>query len=215
LPANHSELDTFVRLLQRETRLLPIALYVDAYEFNESAAGHASVLNRFLSAYDGLVFSIPANLIQNASWQSLNMKISMPGASEKYAAWMSGLDESVSNMAKQLSSQFNLDLATIRQITATSSHDPAAIWSACRAHLRPRLDGLALHLEPRKAWDELDPRMDEQRDMVWDYLVLPETDKKVLLQIAAQVTHRFQVYEDWQVGRTTKSRSGYQRTVCR
>jgi hypothetical protein len=202
LPSNHSELDTFIRLLQRETRLLPIALYVDAYEFEKSDAGHMSLLNRFLSGYDGLVFLDTREPLRNAGWESLNVKISRPGASEKHAAWMSGLDESFSNLAKQLSSQFNLDLATIRQVTATSNHDAASIWSACRAHLRPRLEGLAQHLEPRKAWDELDPRVEEQRDEVWSYLVLPETDKKVLLQLAAQVEHRFEVYEDWQVGRT-------------
>src|SRR6185503_1554146 len=111
LPAHHGEMETFIRLLQRETRLLSLALYVDAHEFDKSAEGRAALVNRFLSSYEGLVFLDTVEPLQSGGWQSLNVNISKPTAGEKYAAWMSGLDKSFANLAKQLASQFNLDLA--------------------------------------------------------------------------------------------------------
>jgi len=202
LPTQSVELETFNRLLQRETRLLPIALYVNAHELDKAGEGRAVLLHRFLADYAGLVFLDTAEPLQSADWQSLSIKVSKPTPQERYAAWLSHLGDPFADLARQLSIQFSLDLASINQIAATADHDHSAIWQACRAQLRPRLEGLAQHLEARKVWDELDPRSEAQREKVWEYLVLPEPEKRLLRQIAAQVEHRFQVYENWQVSRS-------------
>lgn len=202
LPTQTAELDTFIRLLQRETRLLPVALYVSAHEIDRASEGRAATLNRFLADYEGLVFLDCAEALQSADWQSLSINISKPTPQERYAAWLNLLGEPYTDLARQLSIQFSLDLAAINQIAATTERDHSKIWQACRAHLRPRLEGLAQHLEPRKVWDQFDPRNEAQREKVWDYLVLPEPEKRLLRQIAAQVEHRFQVYENWQVSRS-------------
>jgi SpoVK/Ycf46/Vps4 family AAA+-type ATPase len=202
LLAHSGELETFVRLLQRETRLLPIALYVDAQELDKSSEGRAATLNRFLKDYEGLIFLDSAEPLQSTGWQSLAVQIQKPTTTERYAAWANELGEPFTDLARQLAIQFNLDLASIKQIAATAEHEPAAIWRACRAQQRPRLEGLAQHLEPRRVWDQFDPRVEAQREKVWGYLVLPEPEKRLLRQIAAQVEHRFQVYENWQVSRS-------------
>ena len=202
LPTQSAELETFIRLLQRETRLLPIALYVKAHEIDKASEGGAAPLNRFLADHEGLVFLDSAVPLQSADWQTLSVNINKPTTQERYAAWLNDLGEPFADLARQLSIQFSLDLASINQIAATAERDHSAIWQACRAHLRPRLDGLAQHLEPRKVWDEFDPRDETQREKVWNYLVLPEPEKRLLRQIAAQVEHRFQVYENWQVSRS-------------
>ena len=202
LPTQTAELDTFIRLLQRETRLLPVALYVSAHEIDKSSEGRAASLNRFLADYEGLVFLDSAEPQQSADWQSLSINVNKPTPQERYAAWLNHLGEPFTDLARQLAIQFSLDLASINQIAATAARDHSAIWQACRAHLRPRLEGLAQHLEPRKVWDEFDPRNEAQREKVWESLVLPEPEKRLLRQIAAQVEHRFQVYENWQVSRS-------------
>jgi hypothetical protein len=202
LPTHPGELETFMRLLQRETRLLPIALYLDAHEFDAAPEGRASLLNRFLSAYEGLVFLDTAEPLQPTGWQTLNVQIAKPTMGEMYAGWMSEGDASFADIAKQLAGQFRLDVTTIKQIAATANHERAAVWQACRAHLRPRLEGLAQHLEPRQIWDALDPRDETQRKEIWEYLVLPEPEKKLLLQIAAQVERRFTVYKEWRLSRS-------------
>lgn len=202
LPTQTAELDTFIRLLQRETRLLPIALYVKSPELDKGSEGRAANLNRFLAEYEGLVFWDGTEPLQAADWQTLSVNINKPTPPERYAAWLTELGEPLADLAQQLSIQFSLDLTSIKQIAATAERNRTAIWQACRTHLRPRLEGLAQHLEPRKVWDEFDPRDAAQRQKVWDYLVLPESEKRLLRQIAAQVEHRFQVYESWQVSRS-------------
>lgn len=56
------------------------------------------------------------------------------------------------------------------------------LWSICRAHARPRLDGLAQRLEPVALWEDL---------------VLPDRQKLLLRQVALQVRQRAKVYEGW------------------
>jgi SpoVK/Ycf46/Vps4 family AAA+-type ATPase len=54
------------------------------------------------------------------------------------------------------------------------------LWKACLAATRPALDGLAERIEPKASWDDI---------------VLPESEIKLLTQIAAQVRNRGKVYE--------------------
>src|SRR5262249_49134370 len=54
--------------------------------------------------------------------------------------------------------------------------------NACRAQARLRLDDLAQRIEPMAGWDDL---------------VLPEVEKRLLGDIAAQVAQRSTVHEAW------------------
>jgi hypothetical protein len=202
LPVHSAELETFIRLLQRETQLLPITIYLDARDVDKAAEGRAAAIKRFLSAYEGLIFLDVFEAWPSAERQTVSVKISKPTADEQYNAWLGELGEPLTNLAEQLAGQFNLDLAAIKQIAAKSNGNQAVIWQGCRASLKPAMDGLAQLLEPRREWQVLDPRDEKQRQEIWSYLVLPEPDKRILNQIAAQVAHRFQVYEKWRVSRS-------------
>lgn len=79
------------------------------------------------------------------------------------------------------------------ELGATPSRDAAggknsadrlaeALWEACRAQVRPRLEGLAEHLRSTATWDQL---------------VLPEPQKQLLRQIALHVRQRGKVYDTW------------------
>ena len=68
---------------------------------------------------------------------------------------------------------------------------PDDLWNACRSQARPRLDNLAQRIVPAATWDDL---------------VLPELQKTMLRQLAAQVRHRMTVYERW--GFAQKGRRG-------
>jgi ATPases of the AAA+ class len=202
LPAQSAEAATFIRLLQRETQLLPLTIYIDARDVDKSAEGRAAALKRFLSDYEGLVFLDAIEPWPCADRHVVSVIVARPTAEEQYAVWVHELGESSADLAEQLAGQFNLDLPTIKQIAEKSQGDHAAIWQACRASLRPTMNGLAQHLAPRREWEVLDSRDAAQRQLIWDTLVLPETDKRLLQQIAAQVAHRFKVYETWQVSRS-------------
>ncbi|NJR16908.1 MAG: ATP-binding protein, partial [Calothrix sp. CSU_2_0] len=59
------------------------------------------------------------------------------------------------------------------------------LWDACRVQARPRLDELAQRIEPGASWEDL---------------VLPETQKQILIDVAAHVRQRGKVYETWGFG---------------
>ncbi len=202
LPTHKAELETFIRLMQRETQLLPITVYLDARDVDKAAEVRAPAIKRFLNAYEGLIFLDVFEAWPSEGRQTLSVKISKPTADEQCLAWVSELGESLADLAEQLAGQFSLDLSSIKQIAAKSNGNQTVIWQACRTSLKPGMDGLAQHLEPRKEWEAFDPRDEKQRQEIWDYLVLPELEKRLLNQVAAQVAHRFQVYEKWRVSRS-------------
>src|SRR5262249_54469181 len=85
-----------------------------------------------------------------------------------------------------LTAQFSLSAEAIAAAAAEATAQPtelgAALWDACRAHARPRLDDLAQRLVPAASWDDL---------------VLPAEQRQALREIAAHVRQRARVYEGW------------------
>src|SRR5262249_35903810 len=55
-------------------------------------------------------------------------------------------------------------------------------WEACRTQARSRLDDLAQRIEPFASWDDI---------------VLPESQRRTLRDVAAHVRQRSKVYETW------------------
>jgi ATPase family associated with various cellular activities (AAA) len=66
-----------------------------------------------------------------------------------------------------------------------------ALWNACRAQARSRLDDLAQRIEPSAGWDDL---------------VLPERELEILRELGLHVRHRATVYGTW--GFAAKSSRG-------
>jgi SpoVK/Ycf46/Vps4 family AAA+-type ATPase len=190
LPANPMELATLARLWQRESRLLPLALYLTAEELNGEAAGPAGPLNRFLSRSDGVFFVGVREILPHIGRARVAFDIAKPTAAEQKTAWRAALGDNGQDNAALLAGQFNLNLPTIHELsrlTETEANEANAplsgkVWETCCASERPRLDRLAQRLEPK---------------MTWDDLVLPRVEMKLLREIAAQVRQRNKVYDDW------------------
>jgi hypothetical protein len=190
LPANPLELDTLARLWQRESRLLPLALYLTAEELNGEAAGPAGPLNRFLSRTDGVFFVGVREILPHVGRAHVAFDVAKPTAAEQKTAWRAALGDNGQDHAALLAGQFNLNLPTIHELSrltkteANDSNTPLAgkIWEICCASERPRLDRLAQRLVPKVTWDDL---------------VLPVEEMNRLKEIAAQVKDRNQVYCDW------------------
>src|SRR6185369_1801806 len=90
-----------------------------------------------------------------------------------------------------LAGQFNLGLAEIHRIAKSTAAEAGPgdertlherLWDECLASTRPRLDELAQRLDAKATWPNL---------------VLPRQEMNLLHQIAAQVSHRSKVYEEW------------------
>ena len=211
LPTAWGELETLSRLYQRESILLPIALYLDAQDSDKELPA----VNRFLAKMSGLVF-----LDTRESWSQLGrdallLDIAKPSLAEQTDAWQQALGEKAGSAPALLAGQFSLTVPDIQRIAkiaskaaafiTTSAHTADStigaagtasagtsgdeqpllkqVWDACLMAARPRLDTLAQRLDVKA--------------QTWDDLVLPETEKKLLRQIMDQVGQRHLVYERW------------------
>jgi ATPase family associated with various cellular activities (AAA) len=132
-------------------------------------------------------------------------EVDNPTRNEQAGLWQEVLQSSFPSLNGKLDavvSQFNLGPAAIQSaawqacIALPPDSKPAAeqtvpaglvehLWDACRVQARPRLEGLAQRIEPAATWDDL---------------ILPDSQKQVLSQIALHVRQRTKVYQTWGFG---------------
>lgn len=192
LPSTAAELETLARLWQRESLLLPVALFLDAHGFDPSTQKEGPApppVNRFLTRTGGIVF-----LSTRDTWPDLNERVipfdvEKPTPAEQRGAWATALGQvETEGDPARLSGQFDLNLTAIKQIAGNIVHfeDKVEVsrqlWDACRSLTRPHLDNLAQRLTPKATLEDI---------------VLPEEESKLLRQIAQQVGQRSRVYEEW------------------
>jgi SpoVK/Ycf46/Vps4 family AAA+-type ATPase len=119
-----------------------------------------------------------------------------PGRAEQKRLWRAALGttgDALNGALDSISAQFRFSAQAIgtaaqgvRERIDAGQSACDALWAACRASGRGKLDELARRI-PRGAR--------------WDDLVLPEPQLATLRQIAAQVRNRLRVYDDWGFGR--------------
>jgi ATPase family associated with various cellular activities (AAA)/Winged helix domain, variant len=191
LPDEVGELELLARLWQRESRLLPLALYLSAHDVEDAPNDRsAPPLARFLARSDGLVFLDSRESWPGIARATIPLDIAKPTPSEQQAGWLAELGDRAVGSPALLASQFNLNLATIHEIARAGVRESARdvdglherLWEACLIETRPRLDALAQRLESGASWEDL---------------VLPADDLELLSQIADQVRGRPTVYDDW------------------
>jgi hypothetical protein len=192
LPAQAGDFETLARLWQRESMLLPVALYLDAHEVERATAteGQLSSLNRFLQRVNSIIFLDTREILPDVERYSVAVDIAKPTPTEQREAWAAATGAAASDGVALLACQFDLSVATIHQIAQTALAESAGnghtlheqLWTACLVGTRPRMDALAQRLDPKATWDDV---------------VLPVAELSLLQQIAAQVRQRSKVYDDW------------------
>ena len=192
LPAQTADIELFARLWQRESLLLPLALYLDMQDIDSSSAndGQASLASRFLARSDGVFFLGVREVWPHVGRASVAFDVEKPTTEEQANAWTKALGPNADDLPGMLAAQFNLNIATIEHIAASVLSESAnqqtslteRLWDACLLSARPSLDTLAQRLALKVTWDDL---------------VLPAEETDILHQIAAQVQQRNTVYEQW------------------
>ncbi|MER8400431.1 ATP-binding protein [Mesorhizobium sp. M1348] len=183
------ELDTFARLLVRESILLGAVLYIDCDE-DDGAGGPttASLLTRLLDRLDGmLVILAIRDPLQVIDRLSLTELVGKPTTSEQQEAWLGLLGPAQEATAGLLAGQFNLDVTGIERIAARARlrggpDTEAELWQEARDAVRPRVVGLAERIDAKAGWDDL---------------VLPAQQVDLLQELATQVRHQWTVYQRW------------------
>jgi SpoVK/Ycf46/Vps4 family AAA+-type ATPase len=203
LPASPAEITTLLRLWEREAALLHAALLIDIDEVDGARAAARKFVDRarcavFLASRDGRA---------DLSRATMTIYVDKPTTDEQRELWRQALSEagaSLNGGVDALTAQFDLSARAIRSVVdaqwssepfpSSSTEHPSStahLWTAARALSRGRLDDLAQRIEPSAAWDDI---------------VLPQTQRQTLREMAAQVRHRTMVYETWGIAR--KSRRG-------
>jgi hypothetical protein len=187
LPSQPAELETLSRLWQRETLLLPVALYLDARDVDRAAEAHASPLKRFLARGGGVLF-VEARETWPVPQGSHTFDVDKPTSTEQRDVWLAALGEEHAAEAARLASQFNLGIPTIQRIVSEAEDDDESIplgdrlWAQAGKQTRLHIDALAQRIDAKAHWSDL---------------VLPPIEKELLLQIAAHVAGRSRVYDEW------------------
>src|SRR5262249_30671212 len=171
LPNDARELESFVRLWEREAALAASALLVECDE-----AENHFVAARFIERVHGALLVASRERMQLRYRASISFDVTKPTSAEQRALWKNA---GVNGQVEALAMQFDLSAANIRA-AAAQSKSPEELWIACRAQARPRLDNLAQRIDPRATWNEI---------------VLPTPQLAMLHEIAVHVRQRAKVYE--------------------
>ena len=190
IPVQTGDHETLVRLWQRESALMPIALYVDAGQIERAASPQTAAIQRLFSRGVGLAFLDTREPWPELGRESVTLDIAKPTPDEQRAIWNGVLGGETSELVTRIAAQFNFSTATIRSVAANAlamagnggGQLDATLWAECLRQARPALDQLAQVLEPKAGWDDLE---------------LAPAEKRLLRQIADQVASRMEVYDDW------------------
>lgn len=227
LPAQAGDLETLARLWQRESILLPVALYLDAQDVDGPAQPEApattavSTLHRFLARSQGPFLLGTRDIRPGLGAVTTAVEVDKPTPAEQQAIWadaLAGDQYEVSSEPDAVSSerfsvegpallaaQFNLNGVTIRQIvhrvmSQTATGDAASPLT----HHASRITSHASRITELWAASLLTtrPRLDvlAQRldaKATWDDIVLPDEELTILHRIAGQVQQRSLVYDEW------------------
>lgn len=188
VPEQTADQETFARLWQRESALLPIALYVDALSLDREST-HAASIRRIAERSGGIVILDVREPWSDIDRECVTVSVEKPSPAEQFAAW-SVCGAVDGGAAARLAGQFDLDILSIATVSSeTEAQLPAdqeaagnIAWRACIARSRPSLEQLAVPVEPKATWDDIQ---------------LPDAAKSQLRQIASQAERRTEVYDEW------------------
>jgi hypothetical protein len=201
IPLAPAESVLLTRLWEREAALGESGLLLECDDIDPAEAVREQAIGRLIDGVVGPLLVAGDRRRRLAHRPLLTFDVPRPTATEQRAVWHDALGAAASGLnghVAALTSQFNLSTATIRtagaqirsKIESRMDDLPStdlrpladALWDSCRAQARPRLDHLAQRIEPAADWNDL---------------VLPETQRQLLREMATHVRRRVTVYESW------------------
>jgi hypothetical protein len=199
LPRAGLDLADVIRLWERETLLLPLALYIDVSDAPAEEAGSLHGLLRDLSGAV-LVGCREPVAVPGRPFRLVDARRPSPVEQEKLwgdvLADVAERDSGLDAVTRRLSGEFDLNQAAIReaaQRARAGGGGTDGLWNICQAQARPRLEALAQLQEAVASWDDL---------------VLPDEETMLLRYLTDQVRGRSTVLRHWGFAKTITRGSG-------
>lgn len=210
IPAKQEERNRLAKRWNREALLSPYALYLDCSGIDE---GDRSAISRVLSFIDqigSLVFAGNGKWISGLNRSVHSYTVANPNTNEQEGLWKKYLKKEAKytkDYLHQIVAHFNLSAGSIKTITTevmqlhhnkvrvTKTHRENLkrnIWKIVCKHTRPKVEHLAQRIEPIATWEDI---------------VLSDSQRETLKEIANQVKNRSKVYKEW--GFDEKSTRGF------
>ncbi|MCK6500448.1 MAG: ATP-binding protein, partial [Nitrospira sp.] len=192
LPTAATDREVLARVWEREAALQNAALLLALEDGANAETLHAA--RAFAESVHGRLAVSARESIEGWRRDVRRLEVDRPSMSEQRGLWeesLGRLRHVLNGGIERVASHFSLSPATILAAgeelkLAAQQGDAAtldaALWASCRRLARPRLDDLAERIESNATWDDL---------------VLPPAQTATLRNVAAQVRHRFKVYEQW------------------
>ena len=208
LPSNPSELEAIMRLWGREAALSSSALLLEYEDSDISDQTRSTFIDRIICGASGALIVSGSDRRRSGTGEGPDFEVFKPKLIEQHEIWKNVFSlrgHDLDGWLDAVVAQFDFDQRTILAAGAEAlgnndgAKDPdsdmppvaASIWAACRKQSRPKLDDLALRIEPTAVWEDL---------------VLPAPQVQILNSIAAHLRRRVRVYEQW--GFAAKSNRG-------
>ncbi len=187
LPSQSGDIETFARLWQRESMLMPLALLVEIGTASDTEQNH---LKRLLERSHGVVFLDVMEGGFNTTRQRIAYEINKPTRHEQMTLWNTALKNKANGQPQRLAEQFSFDQnhifrlakTALKQCSKPQSSLAETLWQTCRMASRTGMQNLAQRIDAKATWNQL---------------VLPREEKNLLHQITDQVAQRNRVYEQW------------------
>ncbi|WP_033340965.1 ATP-binding protein [Catenuloplanes japonicus] len=182
LPADPAARDRIARLCERETLLASTGWIIDLDGVADRARQAALDLARRL---DAPVILLSREPVAGIGPRASVVAVGEATATELRRVWQDALPALPGPWVDRIAGQFALGADDVQAIARRGPLAPEAVWELARARARPAQDGLLQRIAPRADWDDV---------------VLPDTQRQTLRQIAGHLRHRLTVLEDWGFG---------------
>ncbi len=197
LPSNIEECQHLMRRWEREFVLTHRLLLLDCEQINMAEPAKETLILQFIEDINTPMIISSEERLHSPQRAIISFDVPKLTHHEQHTLWQTTLGNStpeVNQLIENMVSQFHLSTSAIQAAslalqtqqpidnTGEISTPAQALWTICRNQARPRLDDLAQRIESTTTWADL---------------VLPETQRQMLQDLAAHVRHRVQVYQKW------------------
>src|SRR5208282_3159279 len=172
IPVAIAELETMLRLWDREAALTGSALMLDCDDVESGDQGRENAIQYVVEHARSLLIVATRQRRHTRHRSVVSFDVSKPSTIEQRAIWSQNLRDArlhANKLIDALASQFDLNAPAIRSTCAAANAHlqsrgrrkraagevETAVWDACRMQARAQLDDLAQRIQTTAAWDDL------------------------------------------------------------